>query len=386
MKKILWLASWYPNRKDPSDGDFIQRQAKAVALHLPVHVFFLTKAEKPISRPYETTLRQEGNLTEQIVYYRAPLQGASFLNKLLSRLQYRRVYKKLIGEWVAQNGLPALVHLHVAAPAGAIALWMQKKWGTKFILTEHWTGYYPASKPGFYDQHFLVQRMCRQVLKKAVLVLPVSKDLGETIRNNFVPVEYEVVPNVVDTSAFFPAIVQQEPFRFLHVSYLNYQKNPEGIIAAAAALYQRGFHFELIMLGRQDAALEQEARDAGLPETVIQFRPAVPYTTVALEMQQAHAFVLFSRFENLPCVLLEALCCGLPVISSRVGGIPELVNERNGMLVASEDVGALTNAMQEMITQYTRYDRSRIAAAAAGAFNYETAGRRLLELYQRPGL
>ena len=43
-KKILWLTSWYPNRMDEFDGDFIQRHAKAVALFCRVHVIFVVKA------------------------------------------------------------------------------------------------------------------------------------------------------------------------------------------------------------------------------------------------------------------------------------------------------------------------------------------------------
>ena len=51
------------------------------------------------------------------------------------------------------------------------------------------------------------------------------------------------------------------------------------------------------------------------------------------EMQQAHSFVLNSNIENAPCVISEALCCGLPVIATRVGGVPEMVDKFNGILV-----------------------------------------------------
>jgi glycosyltransferase involved in cell wall biosynthesis len=45
--------------------------------------------------------------------------------------------------------------------------------------------------------------------------------------------------------------------------------------------------------------------------------------------KKADAFILFSRHENFPCVVIEALCCGLPVVASNVGGIAEAVDETN---------------------------------------------------------
>lgn len=383
LKKILWLVSWYPNRKDMTDGDFIQRQALAVALHLPVHVIYITKSASAVRGLFETSVKQEGNLTEQIVYYRAPGKGNGLLQKIISQIRYRRTYKKILTEWVAQHGVPRLVHVHVAAKAGMIALWMKQKWGTDYILTEHWTGYYPASIPGFNDLHAVVRRLTIKILKEAKLVLPVSKDLGEIIHNQYVRIKYEVVSNVVDTGHFFPDETRKQVFRFLHVSYLNYQKNPEGLIKAAALLWKKGLAFEMHFLGRADKQLEELVNSSGLPPGIITFKAGVPYAAVALEMQQASALVLFSRFENLPCVILEALCCGLPVISTRVGGIAEVIDESNGILVEVDEEEELAAAMQKMMEQYDRYDKMKIATRASATFNYNQIGKQLLRIYEQ---
>ena len=98
-------------------------------------------------------------------------------------------------------------------------------------------------------------------------------------------------------------------------------------------------------------------------------------------MQEANALLMFSRFENSPCSIIEALCCGLPVIATRVGGIPELINETNGMLVESLDNKGLIAAMGEMITNYTVYNRKKIAEDAAARFSYPVIGKKLDEVY-----
>ena len=76
-------------------------------------------------------------------------------------------------------------------------------------------------------------------------------------------------------------------------------------------------------------------------------------------MQQASALVLFSRYENLPCVLIEAACCGLPVIAPRIGGIPEIVPGSAGLLMEPGSEEELVQAMHSMMKDYQQYNRKK---------------------------
>ena len=67
-KKILWLVSWYPNRDDRFDGDFIQRHARAAALVHDIHVIFVK--DSPIDSPLEEEWNHATGLTEQLIYFR----------------------------------------------------------------------------------------------------------------------------------------------------------------------------------------------------------------------------------------------------------------------------------------------------------------------------
>ena len=115
--------------------------------------------------------------------------------------------------------------------------------------------------------------------------------------------------------------------------------------------------------------------------SITRFTGEISYPDVALEMQRASALVLFSRYENLPCVVLEALCCGLPVISSDTGGIKEAVDETNGVLVQSENEKQLSDAMNTMMNDYEKYNREKIAMMATERYKYKTIGRKFYELY-----
>jgi glycosyltransferase involved in cell wall biosynthesis len=164
---------------------------------------------------------------------------------------------------------------------------------------------------------------------------------------------------------------------------MNYQKNPEGIILACSILKEKGYLFEMLMLGNKDERLIQFSAELGLTDKEIYFESTVPYSEVARRMQESFVLLLFSRFENLPCVILEALCCGLPVISSLTGGIAEVVDANNGILVKNENINELVMAMQKMMDNYAFYDRKDIAEKAVVKFKYDTVARQFMAIYEQ---
>src|SRR5207249_7694772 len=118
-----------------------------------------------------------------------------------------------------------------------------------------------------------------------------------------------------------------------------------------------------------------------LTDKNISFTGLISYQQVAGTLKQCNALVMFSRFENLPCVIIEALCCGLPVVSTNVGGIPELIDESNGILINSEDEDALLDAMKSVYLNYNRYNRHGISMSAQKNFSYQTVGKQIHEVY-----
>ena len=113
----------------------------------------------------------------------------------------------------------------------------------------------------------------------------------------------------------------------------------------------------------------------------------VSYQQVAAEMKSASVFVLLSRYENQPCVILESLCSGLPVIATAVGGIPEIVNEKNGILlqdsVHPQAHMALSAAINKCMDEPGMFDRKAIAAHAQQVFSYDSVGRQFADLYEK---
>lgn len=383
QKKILWLASWYPNKLKSFDGDFIQRHAKAVSLFQKITVIHIKKDEDGVlTKNVLETFSSSGNLKEIIIYYYPVKTGFKLLDKFLSHLKYDRVYKGTFKKYLKSQGQPDLVHVHVAMKAGLQALYLKKRYAIPYVLTEHWSGYYPDAEETVFNLGWFFTHYSRRILSNAMLVLPVADYLGKAI-NSFQKINYAIVPNVVDISAFFYEKKSIKKFRFLHVSSMIKLKNPEGILRAAKFLYDEGCEFELIMIGSKDGQLLNLAEQLGLNDNVVFFNDEMPYEQIANEMRLSSAFILFSRYESLPCVILEALCCGVPAISSDVGGIKEVIDDSNGLLVQQGEVIQLKDAMKKLIKEYEKFDGKKISEMAAVKFAYEVVGKRIIDIYNQ---
>ncbi|MFT3679127.1 MAG: glycosyltransferase family 4 protein [Ferruginibacter sp.] len=379
--KVLWLASWFPNRTDPFNGDFVERHAYATAPFTDkLFVIAVIKDEHLRRGKVEIVQKQEGNLFFYRVYYGKGKWGG-IAERLFSFKKYYALQKKVYTQIVQEHGQPEIVHVHVPFKAGVFAMHLKQQCHIPYIVTEHWAGYDKNCVPSIYDLGRTFRRINTMVLKAASLLLPVSDHLGKLVTNNFAGIPYQSIPNVADTSLFYYKEHAPAVFRFIHPSYMNYQKNPEGILAACKILADKGCPFELLMVGNDDKRLQDIAAKAGLLNKYVFFRAAVPYAVVAELMQESSALLLFSRFENLPCVIIEALCTGLPVISTAAGGIPEIINDTNGILVENENIEELANAMQQLINNYNHYDRKQIAAASNAKFSYDVVGKQYGDVY-----
>ena len=381
MKRVLWLASWYPGRTAPFSGDFVKRHALAVSRLQSLSLIFATKDEGISSGKISYEIQEGSALKEHIAYYPCR-QKIRLLQQFSSLIYYFKAHLHLIKKISQNNGLPEIVHVQIAMKAGLVALYLKRRYGIPYVITENWTGYYPGNPDNLKGKNILYRFLVRLIFRNASVFLPVTEDLGKLVNRTITPIPFRVIPNVVDTRFFKPDI--QGPvgvFGFVHISALGYQKNPEGMIRSFKTLLKEGTPAKLTIVGPVSDQLCDFISKSGLPDGSLLLTGEKKYEDVAEIIKKANALVLFSRYENLPCVMLEALCCGLPVIATKVGGIAEVINNQNGLLIDSEDEQQLLAAMKEMIDNYSRYNRKAISENAGRQFNYTSVGRQYLEVY-----
>ena len=384
MYKVLFLASWYPSRVDAFDGDFIERHARAISLFHKVFVVYVVK--DPSIKNGKTTVNKEiaGNLISFRGYYPYSKFKSGFLEKIHSNYLSFRLHKKIFKIIQEEFGMPDIVHLNVLMKAGFFARWLKKKYRLPYVLSENWTGYYPENKNGFLQKPALYKKISKRVYTDCDLPLPVTKDLGEKMNKLFgVIKQFMVIPNVVDTSLFyFENQIAKKKKRLIHISTLGYHKNIWGILHSIKKLYQQRQDFELLIVGNPSSEIIEWSKKNGLYERCVIFTGLISYQEVATHLRNADALVMFSRYENLPCVILEALCCGLPVIASDVGGIREVINNENGILIHSENENELLESMNHLLDNLEKYDKVSIASSASKKFNYQTVAQQFTFAYQ----
>jgi glycosyltransferase involved in cell wall biosynthesis len=381
-KKILWLCSWYPGKTDPFNGDFIQRHARAAALENDIYVIHVIGDTTGKVTTIEKEIQQTAGLTEHIVYFK---KGTSLPGRIKAYFRWQFLFRQAIRKYMVGNGKPDMVHVHIPYKAGMLGLWLKKKYKLSYIVSEHWGIYNNVEVLNYAGRSSRFKRFTEKVFQQASCCISVSRYLADGVNEQVLKKDFTIIQNTVDTSLFQFREKPANEFSFIHVSNMVPLKNAEGILRAYKLLVDKGLSATLLMVGNPTDAISNYATTIGLSSASVRFFGEVPYSQVAVLMQAAHCLVLNSNIENSPCVIGEALCCGLPVIATRVGGIPELTDAGNSILITPGNDMELTNAMQQMIENYTVYNQKKIAENAQGKFSYSVIGKKLDAVYDEVG-
>lgn len=371
---VLHLTSWYPSKVNLWIGDFVQRHIWAISSFYKCVIIHVV-LDKNLNRGQQSIeIFVDNGVVTYIGYFRPRL---NFLHNIAGLLLGYRIVKIVL----AKYGRPSLVHVHVMHPMIILATKIKRTYKIPFVITEHST---------FYHQKYfsVLQKLYLWLIKKcyknASYFLPVSEHLGRRlIELKFMTIPTLSVPNVVSKEFKYTDRKIMSSLKLLHVSSLfDEHKNIRGILSACQILQSQGLELELTLVGMHDyyGTKKLVNRIVG-PNNWLYLKGPLSHEEVALEMQRHNAFVLFSRYENLPCVLLEALVSGLPCISSNVGGCSELINDKNGILVDSENIGQLVKAIEHVFHNMHNYSNRIIALKAKSMYGNEVVGSTFAKIY-----
>lgn len=136
--------------------------------------------------------------------------------------------------------------------------------------------------------------------------------------------------------------------------------------------YKTSTNIHFVYIGQQYASPMENCTYAGSLKTAEEL--AAFYRSLDL-------LIVPSRADNLPNVIIEAICCGTPVYASNVGGIPSLIHERNGCLIDSYNISDWVNALDDFHLQIATFNKSLISSEAAMLYNKKLQAENILKLY-----
>ena len=390
---ILHLLSWFPRPDDPTLGNFCVRMIDALPEDCNSVILSVCDG-KNMTKSFEVKEIEGAHHTHVQIYIRPPKINAIRKLKMLRMYQYGLNYIK------KRFFTPDLIHLHVAYPLGQVALLWKKLFGYKYVMTEHWTIYQPQNKD------VLVGGLKDKIVKianNAELIMPVSLDLQHCMEGHGVHNRFKVIYNLVNTEMFKPCIdslhrtgssrndmhgstendMCGSKKQMLHISTLRDEaKNFSGILRVIEHLRQQRDDFELHIIHDYEAPeFKAFVKEHHLEDCVI-FHGKKTSAEVAEAYQNADFFVLFSNFENLPCVIVEAFASGVPVLSTTVGGIAEILSPDRGILIPQGDEEALLKGMIQMLDHSSEYDKETIRHYALSTFSNDIIGKQIFEAYK----
>ena len=299
---------------------------------------------------------------------------------------FLRLYQAIyIGIRMQQDGLRH-VHAHFAGMAARTACWINQFFGLPFSFTAH-------ANDVFAPRDFVVS--LPKLIQNGAAIITVSDYSANDLKARFPGSAAKIhrVYNGVDFSRFHPPDPGSGTPAIVSIGRLIEKKGFADLISACALLTsrRRGFLCEIIGEGPLEETLRAQIAIADVKGCV---RLAGPRTQTQIALHLAHATIFVlpctrdadGGMDNLPTVIMEAMAAGLPVISTPLGGIPEMVeHEVNGELVPERDPAAICGAMERLISDPERARRlgDKGRQMAREKFSIETSARQLRELFEK---
>ena len=298
---------------------------------------------------------------------------------------FLRLYQAIyVGTRMQQNGVRHL-HAHFAGMAARTAFWINQFFGIPYSFTAH-------ANDIFAPRDFVVS--LAKLMETAAAIVTVSDYAANDLRTRFPASAAKVhrIYNGLDLSRFHPTDPGSGTPAIVSIGRLIEKKGFADLISACALLTsrRRGFLCEIIGEGPLEGTLRAQIAGAGLEACV---RLAGPQTQAQVALRLAHATIFAlpctreagGGMDNLPTVIMEAMAAGLPVISTSLGGIPEMVeHDVNGELVPERDPPAICAAIERLISDPARARRlgDRGRQIAREKFSIESSAGALRKVFE----
>jgi glycosyltransferase involved in cell wall biosynthesis len=372
--RVLITPEWYPDAARPYFGVFCREQARAAARAHDV-VVLTWKYDSTLRLPF----RIERFVDEGVRTFRVRFRGTR-VPKTPGAFKLAGIAAVLL-ELRRQGWKPDVVHAHEYV-AGRVALLIGRVLRRSVVVSEHYSGFVEDNL----NEH--QKAMARDVFARADIVCPVSQDLERRLRVLTPEGRFETVANVIDESVFHPPAGpkhRRDDVSLVTVGQLIERKGHAQLVEALSVL-ESCPSATLTVVGEGPCGNELRSLTASLDlETRVRFLGGQPKHRIADILRGSDVFVLPSLSENLPCALLEALACGLPVVASRVGGVPEIIDDGLGVTVEPGSTHALAAGIDTVVSRLDRYDQTHIAATARSKYGYHAVAEQWSGVYSAVG-
>jgi len=381
--RVIWLAGWYPTTQNAFSGNFVRRHYNAVQSAARVGDEFKLYHFATYYRGASIPMALEG---EDASVNIVPVVQFSGPFRILNAFIYYFVVFRKLGPILFRSA--DLVHVHAADKIGVAAAFLKIFGSYKLWLTEHWAIFKQDVPDAFEKRGWWFQFSYRYLWKRVDSVLAISKPLHSAmceVLERDIP--YKGLENVLDAE-FIPFIPQhksvrrkaEESINILHISNGETRKNVAPLVKAFQEFRFHQTDAKLTLIGTEG---HQQYQDNPGVDTM----PAISAKDLAQYYLEADLLVLVSDAENAPCVIVEALCFGIPVLVTQVGGISNMCDSENSIQIPpfqthEEKAEKIQLALLDFLTKNQTFDSMQIRQNALEKYHPDAVGMAMRMAYE----
>ncbi len=370
---VLFFSFWYPTNENPVLGIFIKNHA--ISIHqsgVPIKVLAVDiKPSKRIYNMFSEHNIDENGIETHYIHIESRFHKWIFSTPFI----LSKIIKLYISRYIEIKDINTL-HSNVLFPCGVVANSIVKKYNWDHVHTEHWSKM----------DHFIKSHLFGYLGKKTLREVKRISAVSVFLKNKIIPFVNEeskisIIPNVINTSIFNycdlpPKHRINNTIVFTAIATWNRPKCPIYFIKALNEIQLKSdFTIILNIVGEGVLLKEIKALDLNFEINYVGKKTSIEIREI---FQNTIYFLHASTIETFSVVIAEALCCGIPVVASNVGAIPELINTSNGVL-SENSVESWVDAINKVLI--TSFDRNLIASESAKKFNTEKVGDLFVEFY-----
>jgi teichuronic acid biosynthesis glycosyltransferase TuaC len=394
--KILWLASLLPNpfsrvaapwnvENIHALGLLGKAEVKAVCpirLTPPEAVVFQFPPDiSKLKQWYKTRQSVPANMQYEnidITYLKWYGLPRRFFWGIEGRIMYFQLRKSLAR--IIEDFHPDVIHVPWLNPEGVAVCLLGERYSIPCVVQAQ------GSDINHYLRRYPGRKILIRDIQKADALVYVSQALKNTAASlGLVHRNARVIYNGVDIETFKPAIgSRSNGFKsIVTITKMNHVKNLGLLLNAFSRLssdIQQTTKLVLVGDGPCRLELEKLATDLNIV-TRVYFAGHVSNANVVPYLQSADLFCLTSLSEGLPVAILEALACGLPVVATNVGGVPEaIVDGSTGLLVESNNLNAYVKALERALSMH--WNPVHIRDSVLSKFTVQSYAENMMALYK----
>ena len=365
MKKhILIIPSWFVSRRRPTHGNYFIDQARALSRNgfkvgiIYPEFYSLTqifdKCTFPLGFSSENIERIPVLKSDNLIYLPLIPYGKAFLWVA----QGMKLYKKYIKAY----GQPDVLHAHGAFYAGALASSIKHRFKIPYVITEHESNLVMNQIPSW------KRRYIESAYRSADIQIAVSPTFGYLLEANYRSwnSKWYCIPNIVNINfekfeLNKRSFVNKKIFKWLSIGNLVTVKRFDVLLLAVREIKNKNIAVQLEIVG------SGPLKDSLISLTkklqinhYVSFSGHLSRSPIQKKIISSDAIVSSSSFESFGVVLLEAISCGKPIVSTSSGGPNFIVSDINGLLTPPGDPLKLADAMIKVQNNINIYDQFKI--------------------------